>query len=61
MVRGWERAAHHGGVILRKRSGSVGETGEVGVNRGHRLHPVMEKFGVFVIRDLQGTSLGVRR
>lgn len=60
IVKGGE-PAHHGSVILGKRARSVGETGKIGVNGSHRLDPVVEKFGVFIIRDLEGTSQGMRR
>lgn len=53
--------AHHGSVILGQRARGVGEIGKVGVNGGHRLDSVMEEFGVFIIRDLEGTNQGVRR
>lgn len=60
IVKGGE-PAHHGSVILRQRARSVGETGKIGVNGSHRLDPIVEKFGVFIIRDLEGTSQDMRR
>lgn len=54
-------AAHHGSVILWERARGIGKIGKVGVNDSHRLDPVMQKFGVFIIRDLQGTSHGIGR
>ena len=57
----WGEPAHHGSVILGQRARSVCETGKVGVNGSHRLDPVVEKFGVLVIRDLEGSGQGIRR
>ena len=53
--------AHHGSIILGQRARSVCETGKDGVDGSHRLDPVVEKFGILIIRDLEGTSQGIRR
>lgn len=52
----WEGPAHHRSVVLRQRPRSVGKVGKVGVNGSHRLDAIMEKLGVFIVRDLQQTS-----
>lgn len=54
-------AAHHGSIIFWERARGIDKTGEIGVNDSHRRDPFMEKFGIFIIRDLQGTSQGIRR
>lgn len=52
----WEGSAYHRSVVLRQRPRRVGKVGKVGVNGGHRLDAIVEKLGVFIIRDLEQAS-----